>query len=238
MSRCKSSITGCIRMSVRSCLCVLLAVGALIGVPDIRRAAAVTYLCTDPIAGSIYTDSPSQLENCKALPGSQSGTAGDAVPPKVNSNAIPGKGDGHLSAIPGAAVGRGASSIAVPVTRVGRSLVVQARLNGTRDARLIVDTGADITVLSTDVARDLGLFSSGGSSAMTLNTAGGSVRVEVAKVDSISVGTAQAYNVPVAIHDLPDAAVGVNGLLGLTFLDKFLVTLDMEKGELMLRPRE
>jgi clan AA aspartic protease (TIGR02281 family) len=225
------------KMRKRLALCAFIVSVFIAGNSDISRVAAVTYVCTDPTSGSIFTDSPSQLENCKALTTGPSGGPSESATPKVNSNAVPGRGDGPLSAVPGAAVGA-STPVAVPVTRVGRSLVVQARLNGTRDARLIVDTGADITVLSTEIARDLGLLSGGGSSGMTLNTAGGAVRADIAKVTSISVGTALVHNVPVAVHDLPDAAAGVNGLLGLTFLDKFLVTLDMEKGELMLRPRQ
>jgi aspartyl protease family protein len=128
--------------------------------------------------------------------------------------------------------------VTVPVTRVGRSLVVQVRINGLREARLIVDTGADITVLSSDIARDLGLNGSGRSTSMTLNTVGGSVRADVVRVESLGVGTAEVKNVAVAVHDLPDAQAGVDGLLGLTFLDRFLVTLDAQKGELHLRQRE
>jgi clan AA aspartic protease (TIGR02281 family) len=226
------------RIGIRAGAAVLGAVFVVMphGTSKFGESFAVTFLCTDPSGGSIFTDSPSQLENCKPLTGSPGPGAGESTPPKVNSTAVPGKPDGALSSMPGAALGGAASPIAVPVTRVGRSLVVHARLNDTRDARLIVDTGADITVLSNEVARDLGL--SGGASGVMLNTAGGAVRAEMAKVNSISVGNARVFNVAVAIHNLPDAASGVNGLLGLSFLDKFLVTLDMEKGELMLRPRE
>jgi aspartyl protease family protein len=138
-------------------------------------------------------------------------------------------GDGGLST---------GNAVTVPVTRVGRSLVVQVRINGLREARLIVDTGADITVLSSDIARDLGLNGSGRSTSMTLNTVGGSVRADVVRVESLGVGTAEVKNVAVAVHDLPDAQAGVDGLLGLTFLDRFLVTLDAQKGELQLRQRE
>lgn len=122
--------------------------------------------------------------------------------------------------------------------RVGRSLVVQAKLNGARDAKLIVDTGAEITVLSHAVAMDIGLLPSSVVATVTLNTAGGSVRADVFRVSTVSVGTAEVRNVPAAVHDLPDAPTGVDGLLGLTFLDQFLVTLDAQKGELHLKPRQ
>lgn len=123
------------------------------------------------------------------------------------------------------------------MTRSGRSLVVQATLNGMRDARLILDTGADITILSRSVAMDIGLLPSAVLATVTLNTAGGSVRADVFRVGTVSLGEAEARNVTAAVHDLPDAPAGVDGLLGLTFLDQFLVTVDAKKGELHLQPR-
>jgi clan AA aspartic protease (TIGR02281 family) len=128
--------------------------------------------------------------------------------------------------------------VTVPVSRAGHSLTVQAKLNGTHEARLIVDTGADITILSHEVARNLGIVPISGSSTVTLNTVGGSVRADVVRLGTIAVGSAEVQNVPVAVHTLPDAPPEVDGLLGLTFLDKFLVTLDAQKGELHLKKRE
>lgn len=125
----------------------------------------------------------------------------------------------------------------MPVIKAGRSLLVQARLNNQREAKLIVDTGAEITVLSRAVAMDIGLLPSLVIATVTLNTAGGSVRADVFRVGTVSLGTAEARNVTVAVHDLPDAPAGVDGLLGMTFLDQFLVTVDAKKGELHLRQR-
>jgi aspartyl protease family protein len=121
---------------------------------------------------------------------------------------------------------------------VGRALVVQARLNGSREAKLIVDTGANITVLSRKVAQEAGILPSSYISTTTLNTAGGPVQADVARLDTLAVGSAAVSQVSVAIHDLPDAPTGVDGLLGLTFLERFVVTLDTQKGELQLRLRE
>jgi clan AA aspartic protease (TIGR02281 family) len=130
-----------------------------------------------------------------------------------------------------------AGELKIPVFRAGRSLLVHARLNDEREVKLIVDTGADLTILSSSVVRDLGLGSSAGGQRVTLSTAGGSVQADLIRVPRVAVGTAEATNVSAAVHDLPDAPGGADGLLGLSFLEKFLVTLDAQKGELSLRAR-
>ena len=63
-------------------------------------------------------------------------------------------------------------------------------------------------------------------------------QAEVVPIGAIRVGEAEAQNIMVGVFDLPDAPAGVDGLLGLTFLNHFLVTLDTVKGELSLRRRQ
>ena len=208
----------------------------LVALTVAQSASALTYECLDPTGRSIFTDGPSQGLPCVVVH--------EENPPALVSPAqpLPSPAETYEQAETVAselAAGTQAPPhIMVPVFRVGRSLVVQARLNGSRDAKLIVDTGADITILSNQAARDAGILPSSYISTVTLNTAGGPVRADVARLETIAVGTAEVLHVPVALHDLPDAPAGVDGLLGLTFLDKFLVTLDAQKGELHLRRRE
>ncbi len=127
--------------------------------------------------------------------------------------------------------------VIIPVTSYGGSLLVKVQLNNTRTAQLILDTGATMTVLSNNVALDLGLIANTNTQITTVNTAGGPVQVNVTKIASIQAGTAQVTNVDVAIHDLPDGPAGIDGLLGMSFLNHFLVTLDTTKGKLHLTPR-
>jgi clan AA aspartic protease (TIGR02281 family) len=124
--------------------------------------------------------------------------------------------------------------VVVPVQRAGQLLVVQAYLNGYLSARLIIDTGASHTILSHGLLRGLGMATGIGTTTATLDTAAGSVQVEMVKLSAIRVGEAEVQNVPVAIHDLPVPIPGVDGLLGLTFLYQFLVALDVQKNELHL----
>jgi len=143
---------------------------------------------------------------------------------------------------PGADPGAGPSvllhqDVVVPTFRVGQTFVVQVRLNGTRDAKLILDTGAEISLLSHDLVLDLGLFPTSTTPTVTLNTVSGTVRADVVIVESMAVGAAEAHHVAVAVHDLPEAPPGIDGLLGLTFLNKFIVTIDPQHGTLHLRQR-
>ncbi len=162
-------------------------------------------------------------------------TSPAASPPPEPAAQPPRQGDASEDRADGRASEPGLAR--VPIARSGKSLIVQVRLNGTREATLILDTGADITILSHAIALDLGLFPSSANPTVTLNTVGGQVRADVVRIGSVLVGEAEARDVLAVIHDLPDAPTGIDGLLGLTFLDKFVVTLDVQKGELQLRRR-
>lgn len=203
------------------------------------------YRCQDQSGTTILTDNPAQLENCSQLEAS-------VVP------ATPLTGDGHR---PGTRNERPhtpypdrlpldseapqearkdsiqESDITIPLQKIGGSFVVQANLNNERTAHLIVDTGASMTVLSTNIAIDLGILGTTDNELLTVNTAGGSVQVNMNYLSLLQVGTAQAKNVAVAIHDLPDIPEQIEGLLGMSFLKHFLVTLDAEHARLILRPK-
>ena len=68
-----------------------------------------------------------------------------------------------------------------------------------------------------------------------LKTAGGSVDAQVVRIDSMKIATAEVRNSTAAVRTVPDFPAGVDGLLGLSFLHQFEVTLDTAKGELRLR---
>jgi clan AA aspartic protease (TIGR02281 family) len=202
-------------------------------------AWAITYECVDISGAVIFTDSPSQLTRCITAMKGTLATVGQPVPAPaaVGAELQPNVSRVPVQPEPAASV-MSPDGVAVPVTKAGRSLVVRTRLNNQREAKLIVDTGAEITVLSHAVAMDIGLLPSSVIATVRLNTAGGSVRADVFRVGTVSLGAAEVRNVTAVVHDLPDAPAGVDGLLGLTFLDQFLVTVDARKGELYLKPRQ
>lgn len=105
-------------------------------------------------------------------------------------------------------------------------------LNGEREARFLVDTGSSVTVLAPVVADELGLSEGEPDSSVELQTLAGLTRGPVRILASLRVGGAEAQNLPVVVHD-PGPAV--DGILGNTFLTRYLVTLDADRRLLRLR---
>jgi clan AA aspartic protease (TIGR02281 family) len=123
-------------------------------------------------------------------------------------------------------------SYAVPLRRDGNAMLVEALVGGTLRTRLLLDTGAEFTVLSTAAARRLAL-NLGNAAVIPLRSASGVFFAPMIKVSSIAVGDAAAYDVEVVVHD---ATPGLDGLLGMSFLDNFLVTISTSDEKLVLTP--
>ena len=208
---------------------------------------SATYRCHDQSGNTVLTDNPTQLFNCTLLE-SQIFQVPNIVPPTskpINTTPmdIPQLSQSETPPSLTSPVQESSNDpqlttdITVPLKKIGGSFVVEVTLNQERTAQLIVDTGASITVLSIDTALDLGILGTTDNELLTVNTAGGSVQVNMNYLSSLMVGKAQATNVTVVIHDLPDIPDQIEGLLGMSFLKHFLVTLDPDQALLILRPK-
>jgi len=113
-------------------------------------------------------------------------------------------------------------------TKPGGTVAVEARLNGRLTVPMLLDTGADFTVLTKQVASDLRISSLEHLPKLPFKTAGGMVMFPIATLQSLRVGTAEARDVNVAID--PDGHMPM-GLLGMTFLRHFKVTVDQQSGQ-------
>src|SRR5207248_4152570 len=82
-------------------------------------------------------------------------------------------------------------SYAVPLRRDGNAMLVEALVGGTVRTRLLLDTGAEFTVLSTATARRLAL-NLGSAAVIPLRSASGVFFAPLLKVPSIPVGEAAA----------------------------------------------
>ena len=125
----------------------------------------------------------------------------------------------------------------VPLERLGGVWVARVEFNDLHPAHLIVDTGATFTTISENLAFDAGIRQDSGPSGIRLFTAGGNVQAEMALAKSLRVGNAGRENVRVVIHTIPHLPEGIDGLLGLSFFDRFQVHLDHSAKELHLPPK-
>ncbi len=205
------------------------------------------YRCQDQSGTSVLTDNPAQLEGCSRL---ESSIVSSPLVPRKIPQSTDDQDVSHTEFTQNSSEHADTSfveefnqdsnqdnDITIPLEKIGGSFVVQVKLNEERTAHLIVDTGASMTVLSTNIAIDLGLLGTTDNELLTVNTAGGSVQVNMNYLSSLTIGNAQAHNVAVAIHDLPDIPEEIEGLLGMSFLKHFLITLDAEHARLILRPK-
>lgn len=197
---------------------------------------AALFACTEGPGVTIITDSPTQLSRCHPLTDSTV-TPREEWPDHPGSDPVltlPAPVEPPQLVSPPKEHSVRPASISVPLERLGSLFVVTIQVNETRLARLILDTGASHTILSHAIARDLGLFSRPPVASVTMNTVGGSVQTDMVQVDSIRIAGAEVRNSIAAIHDLPDAPPDIEGLLGLSVLRQFDVTLDTARNRLHL----
>lgn len=110
---------------------------------------------------------------------------------------------------------------------------VEVTLNQTVRARFLVDTGATACIVSPELARSLGIAYED-APTVPLQTANGIATGRPAAIPSIRVGDAEAMDVRAVVMDLEP---GMEGILGNTFLGRYAVTLDAERGLLALKRR-
>ncbi len=134
----------------------------------------------------------------------------------------------------GNTVARPPSTYTVPLARQGNALVAQTVFNGTVSAPLLVDTGAELTVIAPEIARRLGLPVEQ-AAVIPLRSASGVFLAPLLKVRSLQVGEATVRDVEVVVHD---ATPGMGGLLGMSFLDAFAVTINTTTQALTLTTPE
>jgi len=117
------------------------------------------------------------------------------------------------------------------------ALMVPVFVNGQGPYDFILDTGATLTCVDPDLARDLALTDAPGQIGGGITLEGGVGAVRLVAVDSLRVGAANAMGLTGCVVDLSQfRAVGVDadGLLGLNFLRVFRVTLDFQQNRMHL----
>jgi hypothetical protein len=115
----------------------------------------------------------------------------------------------------------------------GAPVVAPVLINGVA-LRLMVDTGADRTMISPAAAARTGLAVDAGSSVRILGVAGSAMANEMV-VTQMDVAGARVGPLRVIVLDAP--AESLDGLLGRDVLDFFTLTVDSRAGRATLTPR-
>jgi len=112
-------------------------------------------------------------------------------------------------------------------------IILPVTINGVT-GKFVIDTGASRVTLTKDFARRAAIRPDKDDEAV-MATANGEVRALGGRAKSIALGNARAGNVPIYVHTARKGfGPGIDGLLGLSFLGNFKVTLS--KGQLILEP--
>jgi predicted aspartyl protease len=130
----------------------------------------------------------------------------------------------------------------VPIRMANGKFLVSVVLNDTQTATFLLDTGANATVISLNLARTLRLERPLGEPKAKVRMASGQeIEMSVVQVKSIAVGLARMENFGVVVHDLAGVAgsagpaMTIDGLLGVDFLGRFTMTVNPKAGTLTLQ---
>jgi len=112
-------------------------------------------------------------------------------------------------------------------------IIVSAVLNGFVEAKVLVDTGAGTTVLSTELAEKLELEGDP-ERFITLKTVAEDVDAQLATLDSIQVGSLIQNDLRVAITDLPSIEKAeFDAILGMDFMSRYKISIDNENNRIV-----
>jgi predicted aspartyl protease len=158
----------------------------------------------------------------------------DSVPERFRAAARPVAPQSAPAPAPAGTAPRESTSTVIPFTP-GTRIYADARVNDTTSVRLILDTGADRTVIAPRALVAAGVSTRATGPGGTIRGATGTADVEVYSIDSLQVGNARVGKMVVVSHDInePDT----DGLLGRDFLDQFKITIDSAAGRVTLGPK-
>jgi len=130
---------------------------------------------------------------------------------------------------------KAASDITVPLKPHNNALMVEATLDDSVSGTFVVDTGATYTSISQQMADKLGpaLKPIG---TVRITTANGRIDVPKVLISKVSLNGLEAHNVEATIIQVREGS-SFQGLLGLSFIKQFQLTINPSQGTLVFRPQ-
>jgi len=123
--------------------------------------------------------------------------------------------------------------VGIPLHRSGNHFIVDARPADAQRIRLLIDTGASMTIFTPGVLDQRGIRYQDTGRTGVFTTANGPVRAPVYRLDSLSVGDWYVNHLEVGVLDL-GSSPGVDGLLGMNFLKHFQFFINQNEALLHL----
>lgn len=121
----------------------------------------------------------------------------------------------------------------IPLRRSGNHYIVDATPAHGQSIRLLIDTGASLTILTPDVLEQRGIRYQNTGRTAVFSTANGPVRAPIYKLDSLTVGDWQVNQLEIGVLEL-DGRSAMDGLLGMNFLNHFRFFIDQNEASLRL----
>ena len=133
----------------------------------------------------------------------------------------------------------GKDDTTVPIELINDRPVVNLKIGRNEEVlRFVIDTGSNITVVSQQTADKLDIkpVARGGNA----RGVGGNGKFEIVygMLSSVSLGDVKIRNVPVYLRRFPDEINRFDGYIGLSFLSKFLTTIDFENSTFIMSKRD
>ena len=123
--------------------------------------------------------------------------------------------------------------IVIPLTMQGEHYVVELTGAGLDGLKLMLDTGASMTVLKASVAESLLPDALESATPLNLSTANGNVSGSKVLLPVVQMHDVIIENVEIGIMELPNFQY--DGLLGMNILNRFRFYIDQENNELILK---
>ncbi len=123
--------------------------------------------------------------------------------------------------------------VGIPLHRSGNHFIVDASPARNRNIRLLIDTGASLTMFTPDVFEQADIQYTNTGRSGVFNTANGLVRAPIYILDSLSVGDWQVNQLEVGVLAMHGDS-NIDGLLGMNFLRHFQFFIDQNEALLRL----
>jgi clan AA aspartic protease (TIGR02281 family) len=121
----------------------------------------------------------------------------------------------------------------IPLTRSGQHFLVDATPGNDGSLRLLIDTGASMTMVTSGTLQQQGVRYRDTGQSRVFNTANGPVRAPIYILETLSIGNWTVEQLEIGVLELGGQA-GIDGLLGMNFLKHFRFFIDQNESMLRL----